>query len=61
MRLRLGGTREECEVLVEQLPARLAGLVEVLEVSDFYPNRGTTVLGRVYVEIRLNNAGGDRS
>lgn len=61
MKLRLTGTRDECELLAKELPSRLADLAEVLEVSDFYANRGATVLGRVYVEVRLTGVGGGRS
>jgi hypothetical protein len=53
MKLRLTGTREECEALAGGLAARLSGLAEVVEVSGFYPNRGVGVLGRVYVELRF--------
>ena len=53
MNLRLMGTREECVRLTEALPGRLAGLAQVVEVSQFRPNRGSSVRGRVYVEVRL--------
>jgi len=55
VKLRLSGTREECDLLAQELPGRLAGLGDVQEVSAFYPNRGQSVLGRVYVEIRLTS------
>ncbi|MDX8055768.1 hypothetical protein SK571_40870 [Lentzea sp. BCCO 10_0798] len=45
MRIRLEGTRDE----VENAAQALALGFEVLEVSGFYPNRGASVLGRVYV------------
>jgi hypothetical protein len=61
MKLRLTGTRNECQLLANALPARLADLAEVVEVSDFYTNRGASVLGRVYVEVRLTAASGGRS
>ena len=61
MKLRLTGTRDECDVLTGELPQRLAGVAEVLEVSGFYLNRGTTVLGRVYVEVRLTGTSGGQS
>lgn len=51
IKLRLSGTREECAAA---LPALRAAFI-VLEVSAFYPNRGQTVFGRVYVTVRLTN------
>ncbi len=47
MRIRLSGTDTECDVAVAALAA---GFV-LREVSGFYPNRGATVLGRVYVDV----------
>jgi hypothetical protein len=49
MKVRLHGTEEECREMVE----RLAGIVEVLAVSAPYPDRGASVLVRVYVEARI--------
>lgn len=46
MRIRLMGKPDEINAA---LP-RLAAVFEVLETSPFYPNRGASVLGRVYVE-----------
>lgn len=46
MKIRIMGTRAETEDAVKVL--RLA--FDVLEVSDFRPNRGDSRLGRVYVE-----------
>jgi hypothetical protein len=46
MKIRIMGTRAETEDAVKVL--RLA--FDVLEVSDFRPNRGDSQLGRVYVE-----------
>jgi hypothetical protein len=46
MKLRITGTREECAAAVEALPAALT----VREVSGFYPNRGGSELGRVYLD-----------
>jgi hypothetical protein len=51
VKVRLSGTRAECDLLVGRLPELLAGVVEVVEVSSFYPNRGVGVLGRVYVDL----------
>lgn len=49
MKIRLHGTAEECREVAE----RLAGIVEVLAVSAPYPDRGASVLVRVYVEARI--------
>jgi hypothetical protein len=49
MKIRLHGTAEECRELAE----RLAGIVEVLAVSEPYADRGASVLMRVYVEARI--------
>ncbi len=46
MKIRLSGTDTECAAAVAALAA---GFV-LREVSGFYPNRGATVLGRVYVD-----------
>lgn len=46
MKIRIMGTPHECDDAVKVL--RLA--FDVLEVSDFRPNRGDSRLGRVYVE-----------
>jgi|GEM_PF-2485723 len=46
MRIRLSGTDTECAAAVAALAA---GFV-LRKVSGFYPNRGATVLGRVYVD-----------
>lgn len=46
MRIRLTGTREECAAAVDALGAVLI----VREVSEFYPNRGSSSLGRVYLD-----------
>jgi len=62
MKLRLTGTRDECAVLARELPSRLADLAEVVEVSDFHANnRGSSALGRVYVELRLARVSGGQS
>jgi hypothetical protein len=46
VKIRLHGTEEECR----EVAGRLAGIVEVLAVSAPYPDRGASVLVRVYVE-----------
>lgn len=61
MKLRLTGTKDECELLAKELPSRLTGLAQVLEVSGFYTNRGASVLGRIYVDVRLTTESGGRS
>jgi hypothetical protein len=49
VKIRLHGTEDECREVAE----RLAGVVEVLAVSVPYPDRGASVLVRVYVEARI--------
>jgi hypothetical protein len=49
MKIRLHGTADECREVAE----RLAAIVEVLAVSAPYPDRGASVLVRVYVEARV--------
>jgi hypothetical protein len=49
MKIRLHGTAEECREVAE----RLTGIVEVLAVSEPYPDRGASVLVRVYVEAQV--------
>jgi hypothetical protein len=57
MKIRLTGTRDECDRFTTELVAATpAGVVR--EVSGFYPNRGTdprtqVVLGRVYLDLEL--------
>ena len=46
MKIRLHGTAEECEEAVELL----GSIMLVRSVSDPYPDRGRSVLVRVYVE-----------
>ncbi len=46
MKIRIMGTRKEAEDAVKVLHLAF----DVLEVSDFRPNRGDSQLGRVYVE-----------
>lgn len=47
MKMRLMGTRGEIDAVLPVLSAVLT----LHEVSDFYPNRGASQLGRVYVEV----------
>lgn len=47
MKIRLMGTRDEINAVLPVLTATLT----VHEVSDFYPNRGTSQLGRTYLDV----------
>lgn len=49
MRIRLMGTEDEIAAIAE----RLATVLDVREVSDFYPNRGASKLGRVYLDVAV--------
>ena len=51
MRLRAHGTPEECRQAVEAL----TGIFRVVSVSGPYPDRGASVLVRVYLDIRLDD------
>lgn len=46
MKIRLMGTPDECAAAVDALRAAF----DLHEVSGFYPNRGDSKLGRVYVD-----------
>lgn len=46
MKLRITGTHAECTATV----TALSGVLAVREISDFYPNRGSSLLGRVYID-----------
>ena len=48
MKIRLHGTEDECRELAGRLPA----ITDVLSVSEPYPDRGTSRLVRVYIEVR---------
>ena len=50
MKIRLDGTPTECE----QAAALLGHVLDVVSVSDPYPNRGRSRLVGVYVEARLD-------
>lgn len=52
MKIRLWGTEEECRAAAERLMCT-PGLV-VLSVSEPYPDRGASVLVRVFLEVRLD-------
>jgi len=47
MRIRVEGTRAE----VDTATALIGQVLEVQEVSGFYPNRGASLLGRVYLTV----------
>lgn len=49
MKIRLWGTEDECREVAE----RLAAVLEVLAISEPYPDRGASVLVRVYVDARI--------
>ena len=53
MKLRLHGTREE----VAEATRRLLQVLDVLAVSPPYPDRGASLLVRVYLEVRLHDPG----
>lgn len=50
LNVRLMGTFEECQEAIYKLDVKG---IEILDVSKFYPNRGNTKTGRVYITIRL--------
>ena len=52
MKVRLHGTREE----VAEATRRLVEVLDVVAVSGPYPDRGPSVLVRVYLEVRLDPA-----
>jgi hypothetical protein len=47
MRIRLEGTEREIDAVLFHLPS----IVEMREVSRFYPNRGSATVGRRYVTV----------
>lgn len=53
MQIRLMGARDEINAVLPVLTAVLT----VQEVSDFYPNRGASQLGRVYLDVAGSQAG----
>ncbi len=52
MKVRLHGTRQE----VAEATRRLVEVLDVVAVSEPYPDRGASVLVRVYLEVRLDPA-----
>jgi hypothetical protein len=55
VKLRLHGTPGE----VAEATRRLVEVLEVVSVSDPYPDRGTSRLVRVYLEVRLHHLASD--
>jgi hypothetical protein len=53
VKVRLQGTREE----VAEATRRLVEVLDVVAVSEPYPDRGASVLVRVYLEVRLDPPG----
>ncbi len=49
MRLRLHGTESECRAVI----GRICDVLDVVSVSEAYPDRGASLLVRVYVEVRV--------
>ncbi|WET79217.1 hypothetical protein P3102_35200 [Amycolatopsis sp. QT-25] len=49
MKIRIEGTTHETEAAAELLRE----VFDVREVSRFYPNRGRSTLGRVYVDVEF--------
>jgi hypothetical protein len=56
VKLRLHGTPAECEAATR----RLAEVFDAVSVSPPYPDRGRSVLVRVYLELRLDPAASAR-
>jgi hypothetical protein len=52
VKVRLHGTRAE----VTEVTRRLVEVLDVVAVSEPYPDRGASVLVRVYLELRLDPA-----
>jgi hypothetical protein len=53
VKVRLHGTRAE----VAEATRRLAEVLDVVSVSEPYPDRGASALVRVYLEVRLDPGG----
>ena len=52
--VRLEGSREDCEAMIEQIEK----LGSVRTNGKFYPNRGSTIVGRMYLEVCFQDAPG---
>jgi hypothetical protein len=53
MKVRLHGTPRE----VAEATRRLVEVLDVVAISDPYPDRGASVLVRVYLEVRIDSPG----
>lgn len=51
MQIRIMGTKNACQHLITDIKRLEVLGWEVTNVSPFYPNRGDTIEGRVYVNI----------
>jgi hypothetical protein len=57
VKVRLHGTPDE----VTEATRRLVQVLDVVAVSEPYPDRGDSVLVRVYLEVRLDRASSGRA
>ena len=57
-KIRIMGTIEECRIMADALDSTFLRVTpyrfSVRSVSKFYPNRGPSIEGRVYVEVDIN-------
>lgn len=53
MQIRLMGTKKECEILKDCFKTALSRLDSGYSISDLYPNRGSTNMHRVYINLDL--------
>jgi len=53
MKIRVHGTPEECRAGVEKLFEAFTDPDRIVSVSEAYPDRGASILVRVYLEVRL--------
>jgi len=53
MKIRVHGTREECWAAVDKLFEAFTVPHRIVSVSEPYPDRGASILVRVYLEVRL--------
>ena len=53
IKVRIMGTERECDAIVDYFSAAFQAypFFKIRSISDFYPNRGKTIEGRVYVEV----------
>lgn len=52
MKMRIMGTRDECDLMVEVFKRNIPRQY-VRSISNFCPNRGYTTEGRVYIDLDL--------